>query len=317
MNEKTGLIRGPAPGAFAVVKVLPRRLLAPILSIPRDSIMNNSKPRALLAAIGLSLTFSFINPVQAQDNCAAGKTIKDGVLTVATGNPAYFPWVVDNDPSAGKGFEAAVAYAVAERMGFAPDAVVWTSASFDQSIQPGQKDFDFNLQQFSITEAREKVVDFSVPYYSAAMAVLVRKPTMEAGAKAELDSLQGLVWGVDANTTALAMVQEVIKPLSSPLLYDDNVNVVEAMKANQIDAAIFDLPTALYLSAAVLDDGAILGQFPAERSEAPDQFGLLMEDGKALKTCVDAALTAMTEDGSLAKIEAMWLQEGTGVPVIK
>jgi polar amino acid transport system substrate-binding protein len=250
-------------------------------------------------------------------DCAAGKTLKEGVLTIATGNPAYFPWVMDNDPSSGNGFEAAVAYEVASRMGFSKDKVEWTSASFDQSIQPGAKEFDFNLQQFSITEEREKVIDFSAPYYSAAMAVLVRKSSVDNGAEATVDSLKTLKWGIDANTTALKMLQDNIKPDSDPLLYDDNVNVTEAMKANQIDAAMFDLPTALYLGAVVLEDGVVLGQFPADRTETPDQFGLLMEEGNALKTCVDEAIAAMTEDGTLANIEAQWLQATTGVPLIK
>ncbi|MFT6301103.1 MAG: polar amino acid transport system substrate-binding protein [Granulosicoccus sp.] len=250
-------------------------------------------------------------------DCAVGKTLKDGVLTIATGNPAYFPWVMDNNPASGNGFEAAVAYEVADRMGFAQDKVEWTSASFDQSIQPGAKNFDFNVQQFSITEARDKVVDFSLPYYSAAMAVLVRKSSVDMGAEATVESLRTLLWGIDANTTALKMLQENIQPDNDPLLYDDNVNVTEAMKANQIDAALFDLPTALYLGAVVLDDGVVLGQFPAERSETPDQFGLLMEQNSALKVCVDEALLAMTTDGTLASIEAEWLQETTGVPLIK
>lgn len=250
-------------------------------------------------------------------DCAVGKTLKDGVLTVATGNPAYFPWVMDNDPTSGNGFEAAVAYEVANRMGFDQNQVEWTSASFDQSIQPGAKDFDFNMQQFSITEAREKVVDFSLPYYSAAMAVLVRKSSVDNGAEATVGSLRELIWGIDSNTTALKMLQENIQPSRDPLLYDDNVNVIEAMKANQIDAGLFDLPTALYLGAVVLDDGVVLGQFPADRSETPDQFGMLMEKDSALKVCVDEAILAMTTDGTLASIEAEWLQQTTGVPVIK
>ena len=275
------------------------------------------KSRLTLTALvaGLSLAFA-AQTALADSSCATGKTLQEGKLTVATGNPAYFPWVLDNDPAAGKGFEAAVAYEVAKRMGFSKEQVAWTSASFDQSIQPGPKEFDFNLQQFSITAEREKVVDFSAPYYAAAMAVLVRKPTVEGGATATIESLKSLKWGVVANTTALPMVQKVIAPEADPLLYDDNTNAVEAMKANQIDAAIFDLPTALYLSAVVLEDGVVLGQFPAERSENPDQFGLLMAEGSPLKPCVDAALTAMADDGTLAAIEAQWLQETTGVPVI-
>ncbi|MBX2886944.1 MAG: transporter substrate-binding domain-containing protein, partial [Granulosicoccus sp.] len=137
----------------------------------RSTRLTTGLKKSVLPAVA-GLIMSMPLHVQAAD-CAAGKTLKDGVLTIATGNPAYFPWVMDNDPSSGKGFEAAVAYAVASRMGFSEDQVQWTAASFDQAIQPGAKDFDFNLQQFSITEEREKIVDFSAPYYSAAMAVLV------------------------------------------------------------------------------------------------------------------------------------------------
>ncbi len=267
-----------------------------------------------IALTGIALIFG-ANAYAAE--CAAGKTLKEGILTIATGNPAYFPWVMDNDPASGNGFEAAVAYAVAEQMGFAKENVEWTSASFDESIQPGAKNFDFNLQQFSITEEREKVVDFSKPYYSAAMAVLVRKSAVDNGAEATVTSLKELKWGIDANTTALKMLQDNIQPNSDPLLYDDNVNVTEAMKANQIDAALFDLPTALYLGAVVLDDGVVLGQFPADRSETPDQFGLLMEEGNELKACVDEAIDAITANGTLAGIESEWLQQTTGVPLIK
>lgn len=253
----------------------------------------------------------------AQGDCAAGKTVTEGTLTVATGNPAYFPWVIDDAPESKQGFEAAVAYAVAERMGFEDSQVAWIRSSFDQAIQPGAKDFDFNLQQYSITEEREEVVDFSVPYYSAAMAVLTRQPVVDGGATPTVDGLKGLIWGADANTTAVPMLNDLIQPEKDPLLYGDNADVVEAMKANQIDAALFDLPTALYLGAVVLDDGVILGQFPSDRSDNPDEFGLLMEEGNPLKECVDAALMSLKEDGTLAAIEAQWLSETTGVPVIQ
>lgn len=266
------------------------------------------------AAVAFSLSAA---TAFAGDHCAAGKTLTEGKLTIATGNPAYYPWVMDDAPESGAGFEAAVAYAVAEEMGFASEDVVWVRSGFDESIQPGAKNFDFNLQQFSITEEREKMVDFSLPYYSSAMAVLTRAPVIEGGAEATVDSLKRLVWGADANTTAVPMLQDLISPARDPLLYNDNVDVVEAMKANQIDAALFDLPTALYLSAVTLEDGVVLGQFPADRSDNPDQFGLLMEDGSALKACVDEAITSLTENGTLAAIEAEWLADATGVPVIE
>lgn len=215
--------------------------------------------RLLATAIAL---LSLASSAYAQGQCAAGKTLVDGKLTVATGNPAYFPWVIDDAPESKQGFEAAVAYAVAGRMGFRDDQVQWVRMSFDQAIQPGAKDFDFNLQQYSITDEREQMVDFSEPYYSAAMAVLTRKPVVDRGADATVASLRTLKWGADANTTAVPMLNELIKPEEDPLLYGENIDVVEAMKAGQIDAALFDLPTALYLGAVVLEDGVILGQFP-------------------------------------------------------
>ncbi|MEL7106416.1 MAG: ABC transporter substrate-binding protein [Pseudomonadota bacterium] len=270
------------------------------------------KTAATTLAIVLTSTAAF-----AGGHCAAGKTLTEGKLTIATGNPAYYPWVMDDAPESGNGFEAAVAYAVAEEMGFAPQDVVWVRAGFDESIQPGAKNFDFNMQQFSITEERDKMVDFSLPYYSSAMAVLTRQGVVDGGVTPTLDSLKGLIWGADANTTAVPMLQGLIGPERDPLLYNDNTDVVEAMKANQIDAALFDLPTALFLSAVTLDDGVVLGQFPADRSDNPDQFGLLMEDGTALKECVDAAIMALTEAGTLAAIEAEWLADATGVPVIE
>ncbi len=267
-----------------------------------------------LAAVVLGFTAS---AALAGGHCAAGKTLTEGKLTIATGNPAYYPWVMDDAPESGEGFEAAVAYAVASEMGFDAADVVWVRSSFDEAIQPGAKNFDFNLQQYSITEDREKVVDFSDPYYSAAAAVLTRKSVVDGGAMAAMDSLQGLKWGAAAGTTALGMIESLIAPESDTLLYNDTADVVEAMKAGQIDAALMDLPSALFTSAVLMDDGVVLGQFPPEQSENPDQFGLLMEEGNALKDCVNEALAALTSSGALAGIEAKWLADATGVPVIK
>lgn len=249
--------------------------------------------------------------------CADGKTITDGVLTIATGNPAYYPWVADDDPESGKGYEAAVAYAIAKEMGFDKSNVKWVRTSFDEAIQPGVKDFDFNMQQFSITPEREEMVDFSAPYYTSAMAVLTTQDVVNNGVEPTLASIKDLIWGAAAGTTALPMLTEIVGPTRDPLLYGDNADVSAAMQARQIDAALFDLPTALYLAAVVVDGGTILGQFPADRSENPDQFGALMAKGSPLKECVDAALGALTESGELAKIETRWLQEATGVPVIQ
>ncbi|WP_204113463.1 ABC transporter substrate-binding protein [Shimia biformata] len=272
--------------------------------------------RLSVASLGLIAGLA-ASPAIAAGDCAAGKTLEDGKLTIATGNPAYFPWVIDDAPEKGEGYEAAVAYAIAAEMGFAADDVVWVRAGFDESIQPGAKSFDFNLQQFSITPDREKVVDFSLPYYTSAMAVVTTQAVIDGGAAATLEGLKTLKWGADANTTAVPMLMDLVAPDSDPLLYNDNTDVTAAIQAGQIDAALFDLPTALYLAAVVVENGAILGQFPADRTDNPDQFGLLMEDGAAIKTCVDEAITALTASGKLAEIEATWLSETTGVPVIE
>ncbi len=270
------------------------------------------KLMALAAALSVSASTAF-----AAGPCATGKTLHDGTLTIATGNPAYFPWVIDDAPESGKGFEAAVAYAVADKMGFDADHVSWVRASFDESIQPGAKSFDVNMQQFSITADRDKVVDFSEPYYTSAMAVLTTKQIVAGGAKPTMDSLKKLKWGAQASTTAVPMLIGLVNPDSDPMLYNDNADVSAALQAGQIDAALFDLPTALFLAAVTVNDGVVLGQFPAERSTNPDQFGMLMEEGSPLKSCIDEAITAIKQDGTLAKLEATWLAESTGVPVIK
>ena len=251
----------------------------------------------------------------AAGHCAGGKTLAEGKLTIATGNPAYYPWVHNDAPESGEGFEAAVAYAVAGEMGFAAEDEIWVRSSFDEAIQPGAKNFDFNMQQYSITPERDEVVDFSAPYYTAPMAVLVSPGATETAPT--LEALKELKWGAVGSTTAVPKLASVIQPSSDPLLYGDNADVNAAMSANQIDAALFDLPTALFLSAVMSEGSKVIGQFAADSSDNPDQFGMLMEDGSALKECVDAALDALSQNGTLATIEAEWLQDATGVPLIK
>ena len=246
--------------------------------------------KMIVSAVALALlaTNAF-----AGGHCASGKTLEKGKFTIATGNPAYFPWVMDDAPESGQGFEAAVGYAVAKEMGFAKEDVVWVRSSFDEAIQPGVKNFDVNMQQYSITDERDQVVDFSVPYYTAPMAVLV------------------------GSTTAVQKIASSVKPNNAPLLYADNADVNAAITANQIDAAMFDLPTALFLSAVMIEGSKVIGQFPSSESDDADQFGMLMEEGNPLKSCVDTALNSITKSGILASIEAQWLQDTTGVPLIK
>lgn len=270
-------------------------------------------PKTLpLATLALTLltTTAF-----ADNHCTAGKTLTDGKFTIATGNPAYYPWVLNDAPESGEGFEAAVAYAVAAEMGFAAKDVVWVRSSFDEAIQPGAKNFDVNMQQYSITAERDRVVDFSEPYYTAPMAVLIGPGVEEV--EPTLAALKELKWGAAGSTTAVTKIADVIAPTDDPLIYGDTADVGAAMTANQIDAALFDLPTALFLSAVMIEGSTVIGQFAPDESDNPDHFGMLMEEGNPLKECVDAALAALKERGELAAIEAEWLQQTTGVPLIQ
>ena len=249
----------------------------------------------------------------AADDCAA--TIEDGVLTVATGNPAFFPWVIDDAPESGEGFESAVAFAVAAEMGYEADAVTWVRTDFDAAIQPGAKDFDFNLQQFSITDERKETVDFSQPYFTANQAIVALDGSSAEGATSIAD-LKDVKFGAQAGTTSFEFITNVIQPTQEVFAYDDNVGAKAALEANQIDAAVFDLPTALFVSGVEIEGSSVVGQFPAEAGGTTDDYGMLLEKDSALTGCVDAAIQTITDNGTLADIQSEWLSDFTGAPVI-
>lgn len=252
-------------------------------------------------------------PADAADPCA--NTIDDGVLTIATGEPAFFPWVIDDAPESGQGFEAAVAYAVAAEMGYAADAVTWVRTSFDEAIQPGAKSFDLNLQQYSITAERDENIDFSLPYFTSNQAIVGLEGSAAEGATSIAD-LKGVKFGAQVGTTSLQFITDVIQPDQEPLVYDDNVGAKAALEANQIDAAVFDLPTALFVSAVEIEGSSVIGQFASDAGENTDQFGMVLEDGNPLKECVDAAITTITDNGTLDALVTEWLADNTGAPFI-
>jgi polar amino acid transport system substrate-binding protein len=249
------------------------------------------------------------------NECTAGKTLEEGVLTIATGNPAFGPWVVDDTPESGEGFEAAVAYAVAEEMGFAAENVAWVRTGFDEAIQPGPKTFDFNLQQYTITEERKATVSFSAPYYSTNQAVVALAGSPAEGA-ATIADLKGVKFGAQAGTTSLDFITDVIAPDAEPFVYDDNVGAKAALEAGQIDAIVVDLPTALYISAVEIEGSSVTGQFPLVEGVPVDDFGLLFDLDNPLVECVDAALAALKDSGELAAIETEWMSTDAGIPVI-
>ena len=247
------------------------------------------------------------------ESCTA--TIDDGVLTIATGNPAFFPYVLDDTPESGDGFESAVAYAVAAEMGYTGDSVVWVRTGFDEAIQPGAKNFDLNLQQFSITVERAESIDFSLPYFTSNQAIVALDGSPAEGATSIAD-LKDVKFGAQVGTTSLEFIIDVIQPNQEPFVYDDNVGAKAALEANQIDAAVFDLPTALFVSGVEIDGSSVTGQFPADAGGTTDEFGFILEKDSALTPCVDAALTALTDSGELAAITTEWMSEFTGAPVI-
>ena len=241
-------------------------------------------------------------------------TVTPGKLTIATGKPAYSPWVEGDKPESGKGFEAAVAYAVAEKLGFTKDEVVWKRTTFDEAVTPGPKAWDFNLQQFSITDERKKAVDFSSPYYTTTQAVLTYKGSKIAAA-ASLADLKGAKLGATIGTTSLSALNKVIAPTEAAKVFNNNDDAVLALKNKQIEGLVVDLPTALYLSAAVIDNGTIIGQL-ADNSGG-DQFGLVLQKGSKLTAPVTAAVDALKADNTLATLEKTWLSESISVPVLQ
>ncbi|SEJ36207.1 ABC transporter substrate-binding protein [Demequina mangrovi] len=250
---------------------------------------------------------------EASETAVALETLTEGKLTIATGEPAYEPWVVGDAPESGEGFEAAVAYAVAEELGFAAEDVVWVRSSFDSAIAPGAKDWDLNIQQFSITEERKNAVDFSSPYYTTTQAVVTVEGSAAADAASVAD-LADLKVGVPSGTTSYTVAAEVLGD-QNLAVFNSSEDTVLALNSGQIDAFVIDLPSAFYLAAVELDGGKILGQF--EDATGGDEFGFVLPKGSALTEAVTGAVDALTEDGTLAAIETEWLSDAVDVPVLK
>jgi len=270
---------------------------------------------ALAAAAALALAGCASGAESGSTDAATSDSgyVTDGVFTVGTGEPAYYPWVIDDDPESGEGFEAAVAYAVAEQLGFARDEVVWVRTTFDQAIAPGPKDFDINLQQFSITPEREKAVDFSSPYYETTQVVITVEGSPAAGASSLAD-LKPLLVGAQTGTTSFSAIEDVIQPDQGAQVFNTNDDAKLALQNGQVDAIVVDLPTAFYLTGVELDGGLIVGQLPG--TEGADQFGLVLPKGSSLTTEVTAAVDALRADGTLDELAAEWLGGDDTAPVL-
>jgi polar amino acid transport system substrate-binding protein len=240
------------------------------------------------------------------------KTKTPGTLTVATDKPAYPPYFEDDNPTNGKGFESAVAYAIAAKLGYAKDEVKWTVVPFNASYAPGPKQFDFDVNQISITPKRQKVVDFSAPYFTAPQALVVPKGSKLTGAKSLADVRAARI-GVQVGTTSFDAVKEVIKPDTDPKVFNNSTDVVTALKQGQVEGVVVDLPTAFYVTAAQVKGSKIIGQF-----EAPggDKWGALLAKGSPLTSCVSKAITTLDSSGELKKIYDQWLGDAAGAPTL-
>jgi polar amino acid transport system substrate-binding protein len=259
----------------------------------------------------------------AADPCAKDQLnlVTAGQLTIGTDNPAFPPWFQDAegapwDPTTEptkEGYEAAVAYAVAGELGFADDEVKWTVVPFDNAFKPGPKDFDFDINQVSYTDKRDRAVDFSDSYYDVQQAVVTLKSSQYANATS-LTDLQGAKLGAQVGTTSFDVIENTIQTGEDAAVFNTNNDAISALKNGQVDGIVTDLPTAFFITAVQVPKGKIVGQVGADTQE---HFGLVFEEGNPLRDCVNQALSSLREDGTLDAIEQEWLADKADAPVLE
>lgn len=271
---------------------------------------------ALLSVAALAFTTACGGSAASNNEAGAeeSNTVTAGKLTIATGDPAYTPWVIDDKPESGEGFEAAIAYAVADKLGYKKDDVVWVRTTFDSAIAPGAKDWDMNIQQFSITDERKKAVDFSPSYYNASQAVVVRKDSKFAKATT-LAELKDAKVGAMVGTVSYDFAKEKIN--SDIQTFNDNAVLAQALDSNQIDALVVDAPAASYIvESEQVKDGEVLGLIPD--SEDPQGMGIVLPKGSKLTADVTKAINELNEDGTIKQLQDKWLaQYTTDLPTLK
>jgi len=279
---------------------------------------------SLALALAATATGSPDSQVQS-GSCAKGNLdlVEDGRLSLATDNPAFppwwgggetrRPWKISN-PYSGRGYESAVAYAVARQLGFTRRQVDWRAVPFAQSYRPGNKPFDFYMAQVSFTPARERAVDFSNAYYYVNQALVGREGTAIASADTRAE-LRPYRLGAQLGTTSYQYIVDHIRPSSRPLAYDTNDLAVQALRNGQIDGIVVDLPTAFFVTAVQVEDGVIVGQFP--NRGARERFGMVFETGSSLKRCVNRALHRLWANGSMNRLKTRWLSRVAGAPLIR
>jgi len=251
------------------------------------------------------------------DQCAIDQLplLEAGTLTIGTDSPAFSPWFKGNDPTNGRGYESAVAFAVAEELGFSDGDVSWVTVPFNTSYKPGVKDFDFDINQISITSARAEVVDFSDGYYEAAQAVIALEDSPIAGATSVAE-LADYNLGAQTGTTSLTAIRDVIQPANDPAVFEDTSAAKQALLNGQVDGILADLPTAFYITAVEIPQATLIGQFQPEVGQQ-EEFGMLFEKGSELVPCVNEALATLRDDGTLDQIEQEWLSDVVDVPELQ
>ena len=235
-----------------------------------------------------------------------------GVLTVATDKPAYPPWFENNNPATGKGYESAVAYAVAKQLGFKPAQVKWAYEPFNDSYAPGPKKFDFDINEVSVTPQRATAVTFSNSYYDVQQALVALKgtPIVTKHTPAELKTY---IFGDQVGTTSLGFINSAIQPTQTPKVYETLNDVKQALQTHQIAAFVTDTPTAQYISSSEIPHSIMVAQFPS----SGEHYGLLFAKGNSLVTCVNKALATLHSNGTLAALQKKYLQIYLTVPNIK
>jgi len=225
-----------------------------------------------------------------------------GVLTVATDNPVYPPWFVNNKPANGKGYESAVAYAIADKLGFNKSQVTWVQEPFLKAIAPGPKSFDFDINEVSVTPQRAQVVTFSDSYYPVQQAIVARKGTPIV-AKHSPSQLQTYLYGDQNGTTGLTYITTKIQPTKQPKVFDTLDQAAAALEAGRIDALVTDTPTAQYMTTQQLKHTVLVGQFPT----VGEHYGLVFNKGNNLVKCVNKAIAGLRSDGTLTALQRKYL----------
>ena len=283
------------------------------------------------AVVALAITAAAVGgrsqeAAAATGSCAKANLnlVKDGQLTIGTDNPAYPPWFAGgetkgqpwkiNDPAKGQGFEPAVAYAVAKRLGFTKAQVKWVYTPFTKTIAPGRKSFDFAINQVSYTPQRAKALGFSAGYYFVNQSVVGLKGKPIASVRS-INGLRKYKLGAQLGTTSYQYIVNNIKPSQSVSVYDTNDAAVAALKNGQIDGLVVDLPTAFYVTAAQVPNSKVIGQFESKGTK--ERFGMVFQRGNSLIACVNNALANMKRTGVLKRIQQIWLAKVTGAPVLR